>query len=228
MYKQVCTTIAALCLCSTSLQAENVQFLSDYSKLTDAGATGFTRIYIAPGAPDAMGKLANVMVDQPEFFIDPDSKYKGVKPSDAVSVGEALRAAMIRGIGSSIEVSDEATEGTGLLSWAVTNLRLNKKKRGVLGYTPVGAAAYGVKKQMSDVVDKTRAFDVTFEVEGSVAETGEVLFAMVFDMTEAGEEAKWEDGLLLAEGIGKRIGCRINNTRLAVGDRVDCTAIPIK
>ena len=228
MYRKVITTAAVLCLSSTGLQAENVSFLSDYSKLSDAGATGFTRVYIAPGAPDTMAKITNVMVDQPEFFIDPDSKYKGVKPSDAVSVGEALRAAMIQGIGSSIEVSNEASEGTGLLSWAVTNIRLNKAKRGLLGYTPVGAAAYGVKKQLSDVVDKTRAFDVTFEVEGTVAETGEVLFAMVFDMTDAGGEAKWEDGLLLAEGIGKRIGCRINNTRLAVGDRSDCQSIPIK
>ena len=167
------------------------------------------------------------MVDQPEFFIGPASKYKGIKPSDAVVIGEELRAALIKGVGQSVTVTEEATAGTGLISWAVTNIRLNKAKRGVLGYTPVGAVAYGVKKQLSDVIDKTRAFDVTFEVEGSDAATGDVLFAMVIDLTEAGVEAEWGDALTLSEGLGKRIGCRINNTSLAVEERADCFAIPV-
>lgn len=228
MYRKVITTAAVLCLSSTGLHAENVDFLSDYSKLAEGGKSGFTRVYIAPGALDSLGGLTTVLVDQPEFFIDPKSKYKGMKPADAEVVGEELRAAMIRGIGDGVNVVDEPVEGSGLITWAVTNVRMNKAKRGVLGYTPVGAVAYGVKKQMSDIVDKTRAFDVTFEIEGSDAETGEVLFAMVFDMTEAGVEAEWGDALVLTEGVGKRISCRMTNTRLAVADRVDCQAIPIK
>jgi hypothetical protein len=227
MYQKSIATGVLCCLFSTGLQAENVDFLSDYSKLTDGGDSGFTRFYIAPGAPDAVARITSVLVDQPEFFVDPASKYKGIKPGDAMVVGEELRAALISGIGQSLEVTNEPAEGSGLISWAVTNIRLNKAKRGVLGYTPVGAVAYGVKKGLSDVVDKTRAFDVTFEVEASDAETGEVFFAMVFDMTEAGVEAEWGDALMLAEGIGKRIGCRMNNPRLSIGDRADCMAIPV-
>ena len=228
MYRKSLTTAAVLCMFSTGLHAENVDFLSDYSKLTEGGNTGFTRVYIAPGALDSLRGLNSVLVDQPEFFIDPKSKYKGMKPADAEVVGEELRAAMIRGIGESVNVVNEPAEGSGLITWAVTNIRLNKARRGVLGYTPVGAVAYGVKKQLSDVVDKTRAFDVTFEVEGSDAATGEVLFAMVFDMTEAGVEAEWGDALVLTEGIGKRISCRMTNTRLAENDQVDCQSIPVK
>lgn len=213
---------------STGLHAENVDFLSDYSKLTEGGNTGFTRVYIAPGALDSLRGLNSVLVDQPEFFIDPKSKYKGMKPADAEVVGEELRAAMIRGIGESVNVVNEPAEGSGLITWAVTNIRLNKARRGVLGYTPVGAVAYGVKKQLSDVVDKTRAFDVTFEIEAIDAETGEVLFAMVFDMAEAGVEAEWGDALVLTEGVGKRISCRMTNTRLAASEQVDCQSIPIE
>ena len=220
--------LASTCVIfSSGLYAQDSGFLEDYSKLSPGGNSGFTRVYIAPGAPDDMAGITSLMVDQPEIFIDPASKYKGFKPSDALAVGEELRAAFIKGIQETIPVVDEADDGTGFISWAVTNIRVNKKKRGVLGYTPVGAVAYGVKTGLSDVVDKTRAFDVTFEVEGRNAGTGEVLFAMVFDMTESGEEAQWRDALVLAEGLGKRAACRLLNTRLASEERVDCMSIPI-
>lgn len=227
MFRKTSVLAVLTFLMCSSVNAGDVQFLTDYSKLADGGDSGFTKMYIAPGGVDRIAHIASVMVDQPEFFIDPESKYKGIKPGDALAVGEELRAAMIEGIGQSLEITEEPGADTALISWAVTNLRLEKKRRGVLGYTPVGAVAYGVKKQLSDVVDKTRAFDVTFEVEASDVDTGEVIFAMVFDMTEAGIEAEWDDALTLANGLGKRIGCRINNSRLAVADRVDCMAIPV-
>ena len=169
-----------------------------------------------------------VMIYFPEFFIDPNSKYKGIKPGDAVVVGTELRNAMIRGIEGSLSVVDEPGEGVELISWAVTNVRVEKKKRGVLGYTPVGAVAYGVKKQLSDVVDKTRAFDVVFELEATDLESGEVLFAMVLDLEEAGIKAEWGNALALAEGLGRRIGCQVNNTKLPDNERAECKAIPIR
>ena len=228
MKLKIAALMASCVLVAPSLQAENVDFLSDYSKLTDGAGTGFTKVYIAPGAFDATGRLTSVMVDQPQIFVDPDSKYKGIKPADAAAVAEALRGALIQGIGESIDVVDEPGESTGLFSWAVTNIYLKKKKRGLLGYTPVGAVAYGVKTQMTDVVDKTEAFSVTFEAEATDAATGNVLFAMVFDLSEEKVEAEWGDALALAEGLGRRIGCRMNNAALAESQRADCMEIPIK
>jgi len=227
MFRKTSLLAVLTYLMCSSASADDVQFLTDYSKLVDGGDSGFTKVYIAPGGQDRIGHIVSVMVDQPEFFIDPKSKYKGIKPSDAVAVGEELRAAMIDGIAQSVEITGEPGANTALISWAVTNIRLEKKKRGVLAYTPVGAVAYGVKTQLSDVVDKTRAFDVTFEAEASDVQTGEVLFAMVFDLTEAGIEAEWGDALTLANGLGKRIGCRISNARLAADERADCMAIPV-
>lgn len=227
MYRKVITTAAVLCLCSTGLHAENVNFLTDYSKLTAGGDTGFTKAYLAPGAQDAIARFGTVMVDSPEFFIDPASKYKGIKSSDAGVVGAELRAALIAGIGTSTTVVADPGEGTALISWAVTNIRLNKKKRGLLGYTPVGAVAYGAKKAMSDIVDKTQAFDVVFELEGTDSNTGEVLFAMVFDLDAEGVEAEWGNAITLSNALGQRIGCRLNNTGLSVEKRADCLAIPV-
>ncbi len=219
--------LATFAFASPCLHAQNVNFLTDYSKLTDGSGTGFTKVYIAPGAFDKVGSLTSLMVDQPEIFIDPDSKYKGVKPADAMAVAEMLRAALISGIGNSIDVVDEPGDSTGLINWAVTNIRVNKKKRGLLGYTPVGAVAYGVKTQMTDIVDKTQAFDVVFELEGSDIETGDVYFAMVFDFKAEGVKAVWQNALELAEGLGERVGCRVKNASLADNNRQDCMAIPL-
>ena len=167
------------------------------------------------------------MIDQPSFVISPDSKYRGVKPSDINSVGEALRAAVIEGVESRFKVVDKAGDGAILMSWAVSNIRLDKAKRGLLTYTPVGAVAYGAKTLASDVIDKTRAFDLVFEVELTDALTDEVLFALVYAPTEAGEEAKWGDVQVLATGLGQRLGCRLMNARLPKQDRENCLAIPV-
>jgi hypothetical protein len=207
--------------------AENSGFLSDYSNLEPLERSGKAIGYIAPGAADTISRFNRVMVDQPSIIISPDSKYKGAKPSDMVEVGEALRAGVIEGIGDSFPVVEEPGDGAALLSWAVSNIYLKKAKRGVLGYTPVGAVAYGAKKMMTDVVDKTRAFDVVIEIEATDSVSGEVLFAMMYDTAKEGEEVEWEEALAFAQGIGRRVGCRLGNSRLAEGERVDCLAIPL-
>jgi hypothetical protein len=221
------TAAALVFLIASSARAEDSGFLTDYSKLAPGGDYGFTRAYSAPGAADAIARFGQVMIDQPSFVISPDSKYRGVKPSDINSVGEALRTAVIEGVESRFKVVDKAGDGAIVMSWAVSNIRLNKAKRGLLTYTPVGAVAYGAKTLASDVIDKTRAFDLVFEVELTDALTDEVLFALVYAPTEVGEEAKWGDVQLLATGLGQRLGCRLMNARLPKQDRENCLAIPV-
>lgn len=221
------TATTLVFLIASSALAEDSGFLTDYSKLAPGGEYGFTRVYSAPGAADAIARFGQVMIDQPTFVISPDSKYKGVKPSDITSVGEALRAAVIEGVESRFKVVDEAGDGAILMSWAVSNIRLDKARRGLLTYTPVGAVAYGAKTLASDVIDKTRAFDLVFEVELTDAQTDEVLFALVYAPTSAGEEAKWGDVQALATGVGQRLGCRLMNARLPEQDRENCLDIPI-
>jgi hypothetical protein len=217
----------ATSLATTIVTAEDSGFLSDYSLLTTDDQSGFTRAYIAPGAVDRIAQFNQVMIDQPSIIISADSKYKGAKPNDILEVSEMLRTAMSEGVSESFPVVTEPGEGAALISWAVSNVYLKKAKRGLLGYTPVGAVAFGAKNMMSDVIDKTRASDVVFEIEATNSLTGEVFFAMIYELPQEKKEAEWGDALALANGIGKRIGCRLNNSRLAVDERTDCLAIPI-
>jgi len=226
MRTQTITAIFSLFAVSLAW-AEDSGFLSDYSILTPDDEYGFTRAYIAPGALERIAQFNQVMIDQPSIIISADSKYRGAKPNDVLEVSEMLRTAMSEGVSESFSVVTEPGEGAALISWAVSNIYLKKAKRGVLGYTPVGAVAFGAKNMVSDVVDKTRAYDVIFEVEATNSLTGEVFFAMVYEMSDKQKETEWGDALALANGIGKRIGCRLSNSRLAVDDRADCLAIPV-
>jgi hypothetical protein len=207
--------------------AQDSGFLTSYDNLTPSPEMGFARAYIAPGAIDRIAKFNSIMIDQPEIVVAADSKYRGAKPADVMEISETLRAAMVEGLGGRFPVVDEAGEGTAFMNWAVSNIYLKKAKRGVLAYTPVGAVAYGAKKLASDVVDKTRAYEVVFEFEATDSTSGEVLFAGVVDLGEAGDEVQFEGALALAHGIGARIGCRLSNSKLAAGDREDCLAIPL-
>jgi hypothetical protein len=41
------------------------------------------RVYNAPGALESFKNYKAVMIDQPEFIIAADSKYRGIKPDEA-------------------------------------------------------------------------------------------------------------------------------------------------
>jgi hypothetical protein len=229
--KQLPALVGALVvslLCAPTAQAQDSGFLTSYDNLTSDNSFGFSRWFIATGAFDKLAAYNQIMIDQPEIIIAADSKYKGAKPQDLLDVSETLRAVMIDGIGGRFPVVNAPGEGAALMSWAVSNIYLKKRKRGVLGYTPVGAVAYGARNLASAAVDKARAYDVVFEFEATDSTTGEVLFAGVIDLGAAGNEVEFETALTLANGIGKRIGCRLNNARIAVADREDCVAIPLE
>jgi hypothetical protein len=138
-----------------------------------------------------------------------------------------LRDAAIRGVQDLYPVVMEPGEGVALARWAISNVRIDKAKRGILNYTPPGAIIHGVKKARSDVVDKTRAFDVILELEVSDSLTDEVFMSATLDVTETGKELTWGDATAIAEALGKRMACRLNNSRLAESDREDCLSIKV-
>ena len=72
-------TTALLTLITTgSSFADEVDsgFLTDYSQLKPVAGTGI-RMYTAPGVYTDLKNYTAVMIDQPEFVIADDSKYKG-------------------------------------------------------------------------------------------------------------------------------------------------------
>ncbi|MET0660826.1 MAG: hypothetical protein ABW110_22015, partial [Steroidobacteraceae bacterium] len=71
--------------------APEESFLTDYSNLKPSPDNPFDEMYVAPDALKRAAQYTAVMVDQPELFIHPDSKYKGIKPDDMKIIADTLR-----------------------------------------------------------------------------------------------------------------------------------------
>ena len=105
----------------------------------------------------------------------------------------------------------------------------------MLSYTPVGLVAHGVKSGISDFVDKNSLVEMTMEVEILDSQSKEVLLSMIVQRGQRKDKAldidedpaSWGELMSLATGLGKRMGRRLNNARVAENERADCLAIPI-
>jgi len=200
-------------------------FLSDYAKLKPTSDDpGASWLYVAPGAIEKMADYNAIMIDQPEISIAEDSKYKGMKANDMAALADGLRAAVARELEGAYLVVDQAGPNVIYMRIAVVDLHLKKKKKNVLGYTPIGLVAGGAKSLISkDVAKKMSLQDMRVELEVQDSQTGEQLLAII-EPRSGGEAdpASWEELESLMVRYGKRARCRFDNMRLPEDQRVDC------
>jgi len=218
--------------------AEDSGFLqTDYELLKPAGA-GFSAnalVYLAPGATESVGKYDSVIVDYPELFISPDSKYKGMKSDTVSSLSAELRAAVVQGVASQYEVVENPGKNVLYMRFAVTHLYIEKPKRGLMSFTPVGAVASAAKSARSEFIGKNTLVEMKLEAEMLDSTSGEVLFAVVLSTGQRKDKARdldadpatWDELFAATQGLGARLGCRLNNAHLPEDGRADCLAISL-
>ena len=97
------------------------------------------RNYATPGKD--LGAYAKVVVGNITLFYAEDSKAKDIDAKEMTEITNALHDALTGALGEHFEVVDKPGPGTALMNIAVTNLKMKNKKRGLLGYTPIGLVA---------------------------------------------------------------------------------------
>ncbi len=219
--------VASLALLFSASQAEELHysgFMTDYTQLRKVTDGSVNYRYVAPGVEDRLIDYFAVMIDQPEIFIAADSEYRGIKPKQIDALADALRAGISSALSQNLYIVDQPGKNVMYISVAITNLKLKKKKKSVLGYTPVGLVTGAVKgAATSDIAKKADLQSMVFEAEVFDSDTGERLVALIdSQFVDRAGSTSWEELQEFMVQYGRLFQCRFDNARLPVERRVDC------
>jgi len=233
--KPTSALLVTLVLAATSVVAAegpdaSSGFLTDYSLLKPAakGQVG-QFIYIAPTAVERLGAYNAGLVDQPALAIAADSKVKSLKPDDAKLIADAFRQVMSDELAKGYQIVDRPGKGVLAIRTSFSNVYVQKKGRGLLGYTPVGFVVSTAKGALlDDVMDKVKLTQVVVEAEILDSVSGEVLAAVQDrhgDRTNKKEYASWKEVEGALSVFAQRLKCNLDNARVTPDKRQDCLLI---
>jgi hypothetical protein len=200
------------------------QVLDNPEHLRPVTGGAVDRIYMAEGVASKLGDYNALIVEQPEIFFDPDSKYQGIEPDSLERLADDLAAAFTGELEGVYEVTDEAGPDVLRVRWALTNLRLKYKwSKNPLSYTPVGAGIHAVRKARRDDTTKKAALGgVMLELELLDSQTGERLAAAVASRHRQDEPTSWPGLEELMRTYGRLLKCRLDNARVPLEQWIDC------
>ncbi len=195
---------------------------------------GIDLIYKPPGAFERLTAYHKLMIDQPEIWIDPDSKYRGTKPDNIKAIADLMRETLMAKVRDrGYEVVDEPGPGVLYIRTALTDLYLQKEKRPIYAYTPYGAAAKLGVDQLREMLSKIDIIEIAIQMEFQDSVTGEVIGAIIIkrgarkDKKTSQKLTRYDfDHLRLEmQYSGGRLACRLDNARTPDGQQVDCGAV---
>jgi hypothetical protein len=170
--------------------AGNSGFLDDYSGLEpDPDRAGAWR-QINPGVD--LSKYTKLMITPIEVMYDPESKHKNISPDEMKAITDSLYGALLSELEPAVPVVGQAGPGVLAVHLAITGVRLENKKRRLLGYTPIGFA--------TTTLANVAGLRVTLESAGLEAElidsvSGEVVGRLVdrgAATAEISDNTSWE------------------------------------
>lgn len=210
-------------------QGNEGAFLHDYSKLQPAPDNPFEELYIAPDAMKRAAQYTAVMIDQPEIFVHPDSKYQGMKPDDMKAIADSLREAVSNELKSSYQVVDQPGANVLYVRLAIGDVMLQKRKRPILAYTPIGAVVHAGKNMAKEVTEKIDLKDLKIEGEVLDSVSLEQLGAMTASRgslsADTEQAVSWERLHQLFATLGKRLRCRLDNAKVSEEEWTNCGKI---
>lgn len=184
-------------------------FLEDYPKFQADKDQKGALIYIKPGT--SLKNYNKIMIDPIEIWIAPKSKYKGINPDQLKALADAFRQVMINELEPDYPVVSKPGPGVIGLRIAITDVYAAKKKRGLLGYTPIGFAATTAKNLA--VGPNITLVDAVIEVEMLDPQTNERLAALIDRQSASSEKKKqtsWEEIENTLKFYAKRFRARMD------------------
>lgn len=169
--------------------AANSQFIDNMPQLVPDPDRAGAMIWQKPGINRAA--YTRVMFEPMTIFISPDSEYQGLNADELKALADTFREVVTKTLEPEIPVVNQKGEGVLYFRAALTNVKVAKKKRGLLGYTPIGFIAGAVKEAAAG--PNVSLKDAVLEIEMLDSVSGERLGVLVDKAPkEAGGELSWD------------------------------------
>ncbi len=191
----------------SAMAAEHSGFLDDYSKLAADPDQPGAKIYRKEGAD--LKAYTKIMIVPIEMSFNPQSKVSSFSPDELKAITDTFYTSIVQELEPDYPVVNTSGAGVLMVRLGITNIDMQNKKRGLLGYTPMGLAATtlgnltGLRVQLKDAV---------LEVEMSDSVSGEVLGLLVDEQADRGSSggASWEAIAQRLSFYAKRFRARLD------------------
>jgi len=208
--------IALICLmvvpfAPLTVEAADSGFLQDYSQLKPDPTAPGTRRYVPKER--SLGHYDKFIIAPIEVWYAPNTKYKGITPDELKAITDNVRAAIVEALEPDYPVVTKAGRGVAAINIAITNVNIQKKKRGLLGYTPAG---FVVTSAMNAAGIRTSLVDARLEFEAFDPQTGGLIGLMVSRYPgEKKDKVSWEQVTELSKWYAERFRSRLDAAHAA-------------
>ncbi len=228
-------TLVSLCLLALPLPASadnppESGFFDDYSRLEPVQANWIDYLYISENFREKLASTQTVVIPQPEMFLAPDSKYKGMNPNNMKLMTDTMQELLIEAFADGYQIANSAGPNTLMIRMAFSNLHLKKKPRiPVVGWLPPAYIVTTAKRGLLDDFTKNVLMtEAVWEAELTDSETGEILGQLLVKLgnrREKKEFSSWDELVLSMAVNAKRFRCRFDNASLPASTKRDCLEI---
>jgi len=164
-------------------QGEYSGFLENYPTFEPAADQEGALFYRKAGVN--VKSYTKFMIDPIEIWIAPDSKYKGIKPDELKILSDTFRHTIVDILEPNYPVVNKPGPDVLGIRIAITNVYMTKKKRGLLGYTPIGLV---VSTTIKAIGDNMSLEDAVIEIEILDSQTSERLGARIDQQSKTGKK----------------------------------------
>jgi len=222
---------------AASANAQDESFFTDASLLGPWDQGTFDLGYVHPDALQLAERYDSVMIDQPEVLVAAESKYKGAKGDHLKQLADVARLAMMERIeAGGFTIAHEPGPNVVFIRWAIADLYLKKKKRGILSYTPVGMVVHETRKAATrdlwkkiDIVELGLMIEWIDSVSGEVLSAGDARQGLRKAKGQKADLVTWQEVDALFLTVGEQTRCHLENNQLKEGEkRLDCDSLVVE
>ena len=207
----------------SSARSYDQTFLSNYNSLKPRGKDF---IYVTADSQRLLAAAKGVLVDQPQIHIAAASPFTGAKPADLTAIAEAMRSELTGALQKAgYTVATAPGPNILVLRLALTDVYLQAKPRGVLGYTPFGFVVGTGISALQSVMQKYEILGVTLQAEVTDSASTALVFELVAPRGSNQEAISFDQYRAQMQTWGQRLSCQISNSRLPTAQQTDCSTL---